>query len=171
MRAAGFTLIELLVTIALAAILGALAIPDLRRAVADAAVTSAANQTLAALQLARRTALATGTTVTLCPTSDEHVCDMRGRSWMMFANGATGVESRREAAEPVLRRWPLPRGVMVTGTRGYAAYLPQPRAAATLTFTFCHGGHPALRRSIVVSQTGRPRLSVPASTAVPSTCP
>jgi type IV fimbrial biogenesis protein FimT len=158
---------------AVTAILSALALPDLRRLVADASVRSAADQTLAALQLARRTALATGTNVTLCPTRNERDCDMQGTMWMLFANRQPGHESHRDDNEPLLRIWPQPRGVSVSGTRGYAAYLPQPRAAATLTFTFCHTGNPALRRSVVVSQTGRPRISFPDPASISShpACP
>ena len=173
MSARGVTLIELLVTLTIAAVLGALALPNLRRLLADASVTAASNEALAALQLARRTALATGNTVTLCPTVNEQDCNLRGTAWMLFANRQAGRDSRREAGEELLRRWPLPRGVTLNGTRGYAVYLPQPRAATTLTFTFCHTGYPALQRSLIVSQTGRPRVSRPSptSTAAASTCP
>ena len=55
------------------------------------------------------------------------------------------------------KRWTLPQGVAVSGTRGYAAFQPRPGAATTVTFDFCHRAAPR-GVSIVVSQTGRPRI-------------
>lgn len=173
MRTRGFTLLELLTVLSIAAVLVAVAVPSLRRPLASAAVRAASSQALSGLALARRTALATGRTVTLCLTADLARCELSGREWMLFSNGEGGSLGRREADEPLLRRWPLPRAVQVSGSRAYAWYLPQPRAAATLTFTFCHPAAPGSRRSVIVSQTGRPRVSAgtPASTPGANSCP
>jgi type IV fimbrial biogenesis protein FimT len=168
MRWRGFTLLELLCVLSIAAVLVALAVPSWRQPLAAAAVRSAASQALSGLALARRTALATGRTVTLCLTSDLSRCDVAGREWMLFSNEDSGSLARRESGEALLRRWPLPREVQVNSTRPYAWYLPQPRSAATVTFDFCHPAAPAIRRSIIVSQTGRPRVN---SAALPSNPP
>ncbi|MET0279745.1 MAG: GspH/FimT family pseudopilin, partial [Steroidobacteraceae bacterium] len=81
-----------------------------------------------------------------------------GTEWLVFANRVGGSEARREPGEEILRRWMVPAGLTVAGTRGYASFLPRPGAAATVTFQFSHAAWPSLRRSIVISQTGRPRL-------------
>jgi type IV fimbrial biogenesis protein FimT len=154
----GFTLVELLVALTIAAILAAMATPGLQRLRARAAVTAAANQAVSGLHLARRMALATGRTTTLCAKADGLRCSFGGNRWMMFANSTGGSDARREPGEPLIREWPLPTGVVLGGTRGYAAYLPQPRAAATLTFTFSYPRFPNLLQQVVVSQTGRPRI-------------
>lgn len=175
MRTRGFTLLEILCVLSIAAVLVALAVPSWRRPLAAASVRTAASQALSGLALARRTALATGRPATLCLTTDLARCDLSGRQWMLFSNEDGGSLGRREPGETLLRRWPLPSDVQVTGSRAYAWYLPQPRAAATLTLTFCHPGAPAARRSVVVSQTGRPRISSPDLPSNPgspqTTCP
>jgi type IV fimbrial biogenesis protein FimT len=158
MRGTGFTLVELVVSLAVMAILAALATPALQRLRAAAGITAAANQAVTGLHVARRIALSTGRTTTLCATTDGFRCGFGGTRWIVFSNGPAGSDARRDPGETVIREWPAPRGVMMSGTRGYAAYLAQPRAAATLTFTFSVPRFPDLTRQVIVSQTGRPRL-------------
>ena len=157
MRDRGFTLPELLAALAISAVLLALAAPGLGSQRGTAALRSASTRTLAALQLARRTALARGQSVTACPSIDGTACGFGGRDWILFANAPGGTDGRRDAADEVLQRWTLPEGVTVSGTRGYAAFQPRPGAATTLTFDLCHRAA-TQGLSIVVSQTGRPRL-------------
>jgi len=163
---------ELLVALTVAAILLHIATPALGRLRADWAVRGAAGQILAGLQLTRRTALGTGASATLCPSSDGVHCGFGSTLWMLFENRPGGLDGRREPGEPLRREWRLPVEVRVSGTRGYATYQPQTSAATTLTLVFCHRLHPEVQRSLVVSQTGRPRVSrpLPASTSGDSSC-
>jgi type IV fimbrial biogenesis protein FimT len=158
-RRHGFTLPEMLAALAVTAILLAMAAPALSHQRAASAVRAATTQTLSVLHLARRLALTRGQVITVCPSADDTECSFGGSQWMLFANLAGGSEARREAGEEILRRWNLPPNLRVSGTRGYAAFQPRPGAAATVTLEFCHDGWPDYRRSIVVSQTGRARLS------------
>jgi type IV fimbrial biogenesis protein FimT len=171
-RYGGLSLVELLVALGIAALLLSLSVPSLSRLRAEWLVRGAAGQILAGLQLARRVALARGQSVTLCPTVDGWRCGFPSRQWMLFANSGGGSDARREAGEPILRQWQLSPAVSISGTRGYAAFQPQTSAAATLTFVFCYGAWPQARRELVVSQTGRPRVSPdrPSTSADPS-CP
>jgi type IV fimbrial biogenesis protein FimT len=157
MKTRGFTLPELLVAMAISAMLLALAAPGFSRQRGEAALRSASSQTLVILQLARREALARGQSVTACPTSDGILCSFGARQWMLFANGPSGSNARRDPADEVLQTWTLPHGVSVSGTRGYAAFQPRAGAATTVTFDFCHRAAPR-SVAIVVSQTGRPRI-------------
>ncbi len=158
--------------LAIAAVLAAIAVPGFHRLLAEASLRTSVQQTQGALHLARQLALGTGSSITVCPTADQLRCSFGAPQWMIFRNGATGRADRRDHGEPLLRAWQLPARIVVSGTRGYASFLPQIRAAATVTFNFCHAAAPTLLRSVVVSQTGRVRVSrqIPASTPAPTTC-
>jgi type IV fimbrial biogenesis protein FimT len=161
MNQPGFTLLELLVVLAIGAVLTALAVPGMQHLRASVATAAAAEHALSAAQLARRTALSTGRSTTLCPTADDRECSFGGARWMLFLNNEGGTDLRREGDEPLVKTWPAAGGVTVSGTRGYFSFQPQPRAASTVTFTFCYPGFANLARSVIVSQTGRPRISRP----------
>jgi Tfp pilus assembly protein FimT len=169
-RMGGITLTELLVALGITAILLMFAVPLLSRQRAEAAVNVATDRTMAALQLARQQALSSGHSLTVCPSADSARCDFGSSAWILFENLIGGSDARREPAEPLVQRWRLPEGVIVTGTRGYATYQPNTSAAATLSLEFCFGTVPIARRSIIVSQTGRARVTRPPANAAPTPC-
>lgn len=71
----GFTLIELMVTIAVAAILMAIAVPSFTSLINSNRLTSAANEMVAAVQTARLEAVRTRRPVTICTSADGLTCD------------------------------------------------------------------------------------------------
>lgn len=78
-RSAGFTLIELLVTIAIGAILLALALPSFTDAIRSNRVTGAANQMMATVNFARAEALRSKSAAYICPKQrNAEVC---GTNW------------------------------------------------------------------------------------------
>lgn len=161
--ATGFTLVELLAGMAVTAILATLAASGFRTQLAQAALAASTGRALSALHWARQTALTTGSTVTVCPSEDGISCGFGAQQWIAFANRAGGSQARREADEPLLQTWQMPGSVTVTGTRGYASFQPRIGAASTVTFVFCHPALPHRQRQVIVSQTGRPRLELPAA--------
>lgn len=77
-RSAGFTLIELMVTIAIAAILLALAYPSFTASMRANRVTAATNQMLATINFARAEALRSKSTARICPNAGGIAC---GTDW------------------------------------------------------------------------------------------
>jgi type IV fimbrial biogenesis protein FimT len=87
----GFTVIELMVTVAIVAILAAVAVPSMRDFLRRARASTMANEMLTAFTLARSEAIRRNGNVTICPTNAAQTdC---GSSWndgfMVFTDGGT----------------------------------------------------------------------------------
>lgn len=90
----GFTLVELMVTIAVFAVIAAMAIPSFNELTRRSRLSSSANQIVSALQLARAEAVGRRSTVQVCPSVDGSVCaGALGRRWIVRStkNGASTV--------------------------------------------------------------------------------
>jgi type IV fimbrial biogenesis protein FimT len=167
-RGRGFSLVELLVVMGIIALLAGLGWPGITRQRAEAAVRVATDRTMAALQTARQRALTTGRSVTVCPSADGRRCGFGAAGWMLFENQPGGSDAIRDAGEAVVQRWQMPAQVVAGGTRGYASYQPQTSAASTVTLEVCHLRQPRVRRSVIISQTGRARVSRPGPASIPA---
>lgn len=119
----GFTLIELMVTLAVGAILLAMAVPSFRTFVQNAQVNNTADSFLAAIQRARSEAITRGDTVVLCRTADPSSDTCSGSSdkdwtpgWLMYTVASGSEENFQDNSENELisRGRPAPEGVEIT---------------------------------------------------------
>lgn len=91
---AAFTLIELLMTIAIAAILLAVAAPSFQTLILNARLSAKKNEFVNALQLARTTALAKNSSIAVCPysASGSATCGVSwGDGWIITEQPLTGT--------------------------------------------------------------------------------
>jgi type IV fimbrial biogenesis protein FimT len=158
----GISWVELLCAVGLLALLTAVGMPSFRDARANAATLSAANALIAAAHLARSQALLLGQATVLCLSNDGERCvESRGaaRGWIAFVDRRRSRIVQRDAAEPLLARSDLRGGVTLRGTRAAITYWPTPEAGTTATITVCPNAPNTAARALIVSQTGRPRLT------------
>jgi hypothetical protein len=77
--------------------------------------------------------------------------------WAVFIDRPGGASGRLDAGDQLLRVVELPAELRLTGSRRALTYWPVARAGTTATLVLCHARGDAL--AVIVSQTGRPRLS------------
>lgn len=177
--AEGFTLIEQLVTLAVLAIVLALAIPAFSRLLASIRLSAAANELLSSLHLARSEAIRRGERVTLCPAPPDKT-DCTGKAWhegwIMFVDRIlSGQTPRLDPGDELLfRGGPSGRSITIQGNGPLASYVSFVPSGLSRqlnggflagTFWLCATGttapEPERRRDLVMNAAGRPVLVRP----------
>jgi len=109
-RPAGFSLIELMVTIAIVAILGAIALPSYQQSIKTNRVTTDTNDLISALNVARNEAISRGHPVTVCASTNGTSCAGAAvtdwtTGWIAFTDyGAPGLVETA-LGDQVIRVW------------------------------------------------------------------
>jgi type IV fimbrial biogenesis protein FimT len=198
-RSRGFTLMELMVTLALAAVLVGIAIPNLRTFILNNRLTSVVNDMLWAIQTARTEAIKRQQTVMFCATTDpaavNPTCNLGAPGtpvgWILFVDFNNSWQRDAVVTEPVLARHDLldPTIIIRGDSTGKASFngtgFPNPAlpGVAIRNVVLCDSrgnvaiGLNSTARALQVSATGRTRVSAlktdvdAALAAIPATCP
>lgn len=158
---AGVTLLEMLVGMAVVAILAGLAVPGFHRSLRVTAVRAATYELLAGLQQTRGSSILESLPGMLCPS------DAAGRC-LPAATPASywGWATESSGPPPALEPRALPDGVVTRASRSPVRFWPHGLNASTATLTICDVRGIAPPRAIVVSVSGRARVT----TALDSAC-
>ncbi len=137
----GYTLLELMVTVAIAAVVAALAAPAFNNVIEKQRVRSAADALISSLSLARSEAITRNSTVTVAQKNSSWTT-----GWTLVAGGTT------------LRDESGVTGVTITGSAGSFQFSNSGRATASMTFSIVpDSGDTSHQRCVSLSLSGKPR--------------
>lgn len=161
-RSRGYTLAELLCTLVITAGVAGWALPSFRNLALDAGRSREVVGFLQAIHLARSEAMKRNGVVSLCPSPDGARCDTRAAwhgGWIVFVNSDRDSPPVRDAGEELIRAYPGWEDGRIGSNRSSLSFRPFGQTGVTATVTFCDRRGSASARAVIVSQTGRPRVS------------
>lgn len=163
--ARGVTLLELMIVLAFVAIAAGYAVPAFRDMLLDSRRTAAVVSTLHAVNLARQLAAIRGETIRLCGSLDMRQCS--GRS--DWSSGLLVTD----ASNTLHRNLPFPalgQRSAINSNRSDVAFEAGSGFATPATLTICDRRGASAARAIIVSRSGRPRVSARNPGGGPLTC-
>jgi type IV fimbrial biogenesis protein FimT len=157
------TLIEFLTALSVVAILSAIAAPSFANLLGDASRSTAVNGFFHALFLARSEAIKRNQVVSVCKSHDGSRCLHRGvdwtGGWLVFVNADRDDPPQRDVNETILAVYEGWTRGSITSNRLAYSFRPQAQAVVNGTILFCDARGAQHARAIIVSHTGRPRVS------------
>jgi type IV fimbrial biogenesis protein FimT len=171
----GFTLIETIITLSIACILLAIGVPSFKTVIQNNRMSAARNSITTQLNLARSEAVKRNTRVVLCPTTDGLDCKntmVWNEGIIMFTDN--NKSGHLEPGEELLRYINISSGsirISTTTKRRKAAYDANGFSKGkNVTFTFCDTNNQINPKAVIVSNSGRARLSDTKSGGDPLDC-
>ncbi|NIM40762.1 MAG: prepilin-type N-terminal cleavage/methylation domain-containing protein [Hydrogenophaga sp.] len=127
-EARGFSLIELMVTVAVLAIILAIAVPGFQSFIASSRLTTVTNDFVGALTFTRSEAIRRGGRVTLCKSTDGATCTDAGswqQGWIAFVDVTrAGASAEVDAGETIVAHFnAAPTGMSVVGDAALANFV------------------------------------------------
>ena len=160
--AGGFSLLELLMTVALAALVLTLGLPSFGNLVADKRLRAETDALFHAVHLARKASIVRRRAVSLCPSADGRSCDDVSdwsRGWILFADADRDQPPQVDPGEDVLMVHAVDPRVRIQANRRAFTLRSTELRATNGTFVICDRTGRAEPRALVVSYTGRPRVT------------
>jgi len=160
----GVTFVELAATVAIAAILGSIAVPGFVRLHRSNQRTVVINDFLHSVFFARSESLKRRSTVSICRSNDGSTCANNAPNWnggwIVFENLDSDQPANSDPGEPVLLRRDAIVGGTLTSNRASFSFRPYGQGDVNGTLIYCPTTDAANNaRAIIISHTGRPRTS------------
>jgi type IV fimbrial biogenesis protein FimT len=169
----GYSLYELLATLALVAILLGLGLPSFSGVIARSRQHTEINALFHAIHLARKESIMRRQVVSLCPSLDGISCEPShdwSTGWLMFENDDRDEPPRRSPDEALLQVHKVAANIRITANRrGFTLRATQKRATNG-TIVVCDQAGRVTPRALVVSYTGRPRVTLETSRGEAYSC-
>jgi type IV fimbrial biogenesis protein FimT len=171
---AGYTLYELLVTLGVAALVFTLGLPSFGTLLADKRLRVESDALFHAIHLARKSSITRRRAVSICPSADGASCDSGydwSTGWIVFANVDRDDPPQVDRNEPVLAQHRVDDSVRIDANRRGFTLRSTHLRATNGTLMICDRAGRVEPRAVVVSYTGRPRVTRSDSRGDPYRCP
>jgi type IV fimbrial biogenesis protein FimT len=173
-RLLGLSLLELLLALAVATALAVAAVPWLGDWLLDAQRTAAVNGLVHDVHYARQAAWQGLRDVALCRSVDGRSCAGSGNwgsGWLVFVNRDGDDPPVVDPDEPILQTAAPVPGLRITSNRRAYVLRPFPLRATNGTWVVCDRRGARAARAVIVSTTGRPRVTRRSAAGRPLACP
>lgn len=157
----GITLTELLVILAAVAVVLSVALPSFHALLLESRMTAAVNALVRAVHLARVVAQQRTRDVVICRSEDGSHCAAGNwaSGWMVFVNTDGDEPPVMDPGERMLHIMQPMLISHISSNRTAYVLRPMGRRATNGTITFCDTRGAPAARAVVVSYTGRPRVT------------
>jgi len=159
----GFSLYELLMSLLLAAILVGIGLPSLAKMNANGRIRAEVDALIHAIHLARKESIMRRSVVSICPSNNGLACQPSldwSQGWIMFNNRDRDEPPRIDDNEAILQIHRTGPNVRIsTNRRGFTLRATEKRATNG-TIVVCDLHDRVTPRALVVSYTGRPRVTL-----------
>jgi Tfp pilus assembly protein FimT len=169
----GHTLIELLTVLAIASALTYSGSGSFMRLIASIKLKISINALANTLNLGRQIAWSAGNDVVLCRSRDGRHCQSDARwedGWVLFSNLDQDEPPEIDSNESVHQSGGPSPGFSIAANRRAFIMRPFGRRATNGTLVWCHRHLNSPGRSLIVSYTGKTRISVARNTQEPDQC-
>ena len=161
----GLSLLELIVTMAISTIIFSITIPVMAGLINQNRIATQVNHLRTSLELTRSTAIQENEHAVICKSDDGERCTRQGewnQGWIVFVDN--DHDRRRSEDERLVQvQQPLPSTTQLKyrafGSRHYVAYRPIGMTLTNGTFTVCNPAVPDRAKALILTKTGRVRLS------------
>ncbi len=175
LRDNGFTVWELLVTSVIVSVVAGIGVPALADLIHDNRRTQYVNSFVHSIHLARTEAMKRGRNVTLCKSASGSQCEAGttrwSDGWIVFVNLDRDQPPLVDPNEELLYVKPAAELLNITANRNAFSLRPFDKRATNGTLVFCDRRGPDKARAVIVSYTGRPRVSGRSASGAPLICP
>lgn len=169
----GISLVELLVTLAVAALILGLSIPTFSAFLQSNRRAAAVNRLVSQLNHARYAALAQGEEIVVCASRDASSCSDAltwSSGWITFINADGDNPAVRDEGESLLRiAEPIGGDLRLDANRSRFKFHPLGRSGNG-TWVICNGADASEGLAVILSTTGRVRLSHTLADGQPLNC-
>lgn len=153
----GFTLVELLVTMAVAAILLTVAVPNFQMFVLNSRMASQANDLITAFNMARSEAVKRAASVTVCASSNGTSCTGTWeQGWIVRDAAGTPIRAQEALGGASTLTGGANVASTITFTSNGRTTIPTTATVASTTLTLCPPSPASVQgRAIQIERTGR----------------